>query len=94
MVSYIEIMRGARDAREQQTLRDFFGKLGIATIPLSENIGHRASVLIDEYALSSGLRLADALIAATAAETRSALCTGNRRHYAGIKDLQVEPFKA
>ena len=52
----------------------------------------RASALIDELALSHGLRLADALIGATAMELHATLLTGNVKHFAAIEGLQVEVF--
>ena len=48
--------------------------------------------MIDELALSHGLRLADALIGATASELHAMLLTGNGKHFAAIDGLQVEGF--
>jgi predicted nucleic acid-binding protein len=48
--------------------------------------------LIDEYALVSGLRLADALIAATALETNLTLLSANTKHFKHIKHLKVKGF--
>jgi predicted nucleic acid-binding protein len=50
--------------------------------------------LIDSRALSAGLRLADALIAATAIEHQLSLLTGNSRHFSNIDTLNVETFVA
>ncbi len=48
--------------------RSFLQDYGFLTLPLSENIGHRAAVYIETYALSYRLRTGDAIVAATAAE--------------------------
>jgi len=49
--------------------------------------------LTDEYALSDGLQLADALIAATALEHGFTLLTGNSRHFSSIEALTLERFE-
>ena len=63
------------------------------TLPLTENTGHRAVVYMEEYGLSSGLRVADALIAATAAENNLTLCSGDKSHYRAIAELDLLPFR-
>ena len=49
-------------------------------------------MLIDEFALPHGLRLADALIGATAIEHQLTLLTGNAAHFARIPGLSIETF--
>jgi predicted nucleic acid-binding protein len=49
-------------------------------------------MLIDEHALSDGVQLADALIAATALEHDLTLLTGNQRHFTAIVQLKIERF--
>jgi predicted nucleic acid-binding protein len=39
------------------------------------------------------LRVADALIAATAAEDHLPLCTGDQRHFRVIRELELSGFK-
>ena len=60
----------------------------------SGHAGHLAApaALIDELALSHGLRLADALIGATAMAFHETLLTGNIKDFAAIEGLQVEGF--
>ena len=48
--------------------------------------------LIDQYALSDGLQLGDALIAATALEDGLPLLTANVKHFGSIEGLDVERF--
>jgi predicted nucleic acid-binding protein len=62
-------------------------------LPLSDGIGHRASIYIEEYGLGAALGVADALIAATAVEHNDRLCTGNHRHYRPIKELETKVFR-
>jgi predicted nucleic acid-binding protein len=51
--------------------------------------------LIERYALSHGLRLADALIGATAAlEHQLTLLTANVKHFAPIEGLVLEQFSS
>ena len=49
--------------------------------------------LIDAHALSGGLQLADALIAATAIEQGCVLLTGNTKHFSAIDALKIERFE-
>lgn len=94
IVSYMELVQGARDRAELRQIQAFLSDCSVRIVPLSENIGHRASIYVEEYGLSMAMGLADALIAATAVESRLALCTGNRKHYKPIRDLQLKPFRA
>ena len=50
-------------------------------MPVTPAISQRASALIDELALSQGMRLADALIGATAIEIQATLLAANVKHF-------------
>ncbi len=50
--------------------------------------------LIDQLAQSCGLRLPDALIAATAIEHHLPLLTGNAKHFEPIEGLTIEAFRS
>jgi predicted nucleic acid-binding protein len=48
---------------------------------------------VEEYTLSSSIRSADAIIAATAVENNMVLSSGNVKHFRVIKELQLKAFK-
>ena len=93
VVSFMELLQGAADKREMRFIKDFIKECAIAVLPLTENIGHRASIYMEEFGLASGLRVADALIAATAAENHLRLCTGDHRHFRPIGNLDISMFR-
>ncbi len=93
VVTYMELLRGARSRREIDVIRRFFPGHAIRTLPISETISHAAATLMEEHALAHGLRLADALIGATARQARAPLATGNARHFRVIPGLEVKPFR-
>jgi predicted nucleic acid-binding protein len=63
-------------------------------IQLTPEISESAAQLIDTYALSHSLRLADALIAATALAQGETLLTGNVKHFSAVPSLVIEAFLA
>lgn len=93
IVTHIELMQGVRNRSELRQTKGFLTDLGFLVLPLSENIGHRAAIYVEEYGLSGGLTLADALIAATAVEANEVLATGNRKHYRPVKELEIKAFR-
>jgi len=93
IVASMELLQGARNKAEIRTIKSFLGDLGFATLPLNENIGHRALVYMEEYGLSGSLSMADAMIAATAIEANQSLVTGNDKHYKLIKELELVRFR-
>ena len=93
VLTYMELLQCARNREQQGYIKDFLKSQNFQTIPLSENIGHRAAIYIEEYSMSSGLRAGDAIVAATAAECGMHLCTGNEKHFRHIKELTVSYFR-
>ena len=91
--TYVELPRGAQNRRRHEATESFLRTFGFTTLPLTENIGHRAAVYLEEYALSHGLRTGDAIVAATAAEHGLTLCTSNAKHFSPIRDLKIRAFK-
>jgi len=92
LVTYMELVQGARDKRELQAIKAFLTAFEFETLPLTENLGHRASIYLEEYGLVVGMGMADALIAATAIETNATLMTANRQHFKSIQELSLMTF--
>ena len=91
--SPLELLQNAKNKDQNRRINDFLTTFGFTILPLTENIGHRASIYIEEYTLSRGLRAGDAIIAATAVENNMTLASGNARHFRPIKELKLKIFK-
>ena len=91
--TYMELLQCAQNKTQHKYVKDFISSINFMVLPLTENIGHRASIYIEEYTLSSGLRSGDAIIAATAVENNRALVSSNAKHFKVIKDLELKVFK-
>ncbi|MDI6687562.1 MAG: type II toxin-antitoxin system VapC family toxin [Desulfobacterales bacterium] len=91
--TYMELLQCAKNKNQHKHIKDFLTAFDFIVLPLTENIGHRASIYVEEYTLASGLRSGDAIIAATAVENNLPLASSNVRHFKMIKDLQLKIFK-
>jgi predicted nucleic acid-binding protein len=85
-VSAMELIVGARDRRDQGVIEKFIGLFEIKD--LSEPIGQEAYRALKQYSKSHGLKVADALIAATAMEHALELVSRNEKHFRPIKGLK------
>ncbi len=91
--TYLELLQCAENKAQHDCTKQFLKDFGFRTLPLSDTIGHRAIVYIEEYSLSHGLRAGDALIAATATENNMILCSSNAKHFKPIKELKFKAFR-
>ena len=91
--SYMELLQGARNKSQHKIVKDFIHDCQFSILPLTENIGHRALIYVEEFALSSNMRPGDAIIAATAVENNMHLNSSNSKHYKPVKELQLNVFK-
>jgi predicted nucleic acid-binding protein len=91
--TYMELLQCAKNKTQHKYTKDFLSSFGFTVLPLTENIGHRASIYIEEYSLSSGIRSGDAIIAATAVENSLTLASSNAKHFKSVKELQLKIFK-
>ena len=93
ILTYMELLQCAKNKTQHDYVKDFISFYNFLVFPLTENIGHRASIYIEEYTLSSGLRSGDAIIAATAVENNMTLVSSNAKHLKVIRDLKLRVFK-
>jgi predicted nucleic acid-binding protein len=91
--SYMELLQAAKNKQQHDTVHDFLLSFSFLVLPLTENIGHRALIYIEEYSLSHGIRAGDAIVAATAAENKLKLVSSNVKHFKPIKELKLKVFK-
>jgi predicted nucleic acid-binding protein len=91
--TFMELLQTARDKSQHAIIKRYLKDLSFSALPLTENIGHRALVYVEEYGLSSGMRAGDAIVAATATENGLTLATGNARHFRPVKGLSLRIFR-
>jgi len=91
--TYMELLQCAKNKIQHKYVKDFLSSFGFTVLPLTENIGHRASIYVEEYTLSSGIRSGDAIIAATAVENNLILASSNLKHFRVVKELQLKSFR-
>ena len=90
--SYMELLQGAKNKTQHKYIKNFISEFEFSILPLTENIGHRALIYVEQYALSSNMRAGDAIIAATAIENNMPLVSSNMKHFKAVKDLQFKTF--
>jgi predicted nucleic acid-binding protein len=77
-ITFAEVEAGAR-SREMQEIARFFAPL--TCVAIDRKIGQLAGVYLRQFSKSHNLLIADALIAASAAQNQASLWTRNRKHY-------------
>jgi predicted nucleic acid-binding protein len=89
-VTQMELIIGCRNKVELQDLKKFLQHFQV--LKLTEEITDKAVDLLEQYRLSHGLLIADALISATAIEYNEAFITKNQRDYRFIADLKLQSY--
>ena len=91
-ITWLELLQGFRNQTEMLAVQKSLDMRGAKRLPITPAITDRAIELMEAFALSHGMRLGDALIAATAIEHGLTVLTGNVRHFSPIESLQIERF--
>lgn len=92
-INYMELIQGIRNKNELASLQGFIRGRGIRIAHITVEISQKALLYMEQFSLGHHLRMADALIAATAFMTHKTLLTGNAKHYRPIKEIQIKPFR-
>lgn len=92
-ITYMELVQGMRNKDELRVLRAALRNWGIEVHPVTEPVSTRATFYVEEHFLSHSLRLADALIAATAVVNGMPLLTADTKHYQVITNLALNRFE-
>lgn len=92
-ITWLELLQGFRSRAELLAVQKSFAMRRANRLPLTPAITERATALMESLALSHGLQLGDALIAATALEHGLCLLTGNIKHFSAVGDLKIERFE-
>jgi len=92
VVTYMELAQGCRDKAELARLKKGLAARNTDVLQVTPAISERAAELVDLLALSHGMRLADALIGATAIVHGAMLITANTRHFEAVQNLVIEAF--
>ncbi len=92
-VTYLELLQGMRNRAELMAVQKSLTLRQAERLPLTPAITERAVLLMETLALSHGLQLGDALIAATGLEYSLTLLTANTKHFSAVDGLQLERFE-
>lgn len=93
-LTFMELLQGCRNQEEARQAKAFITENISLVIHPDEIISRRAIVLLEQHAFPHGLRIVDALIAATTLETGSSLVTANVKHYRPIARLHLIQFRS
>ena len=92
-LTVMELLQGCRSRIEVQEVKAFLSANVPAVLHPDEAVSRRAIGLLEDYGIGHGLRVVDALIAATVIELGFTLATGNAKHYRAIASLDILKFR-
>jgi predicted nucleic acid-binding protein len=93
VLSIMELTQGCRNNAEIREVKLFVSENFAQVVFLNETNCRKASDLLDRHALPNGLRVVDALIAASTLDINGSLATANLKHYRPVANLHIIPFK-
>jgi len=91
--TYMELLQGASNKQQHDSVKSFLTKYEFTILGLTENIGHRAMIYMEQFSLSHRITAGDAIIAATAAENDLPLVSGNEKHFKPLSDVKFKIFR-
>jgi predicted nucleic acid-binding protein len=91
-VTQMELLQGAKNKQEQNAILKQLNAWGANVLQINEQVSILASRLIKSFSLSHGITIADALIAASALDSKDVLLTANTKHFDFIPKFQTKNF--
>jgi len=91
-VTYIELVQGMKDKTEFKKFQKQIKNWKTEILHIDQEISARAIFYVQEYFLSHSMKMADALIAATAIQASDTLITANDKHYKYIPNIEIKKF--
>jgi predicted nucleic acid-binding protein len=92
VITYMELIQGMKNKDEFKLFQRQIQRWNTNIIQIDKDISARAMFLLQEYALSHSMRLADALIAATVVQSSEILLSANDKHYRFIPNIECKKF--
>ncbi len=91
-VTHMEYVQLCRNKREIVVFEKMLSALQFTIHEIDYSISDHARQMVRQYALTHGIEMGDALIAATALKYRELLCTCNAKHFTPISGLKLESY--
>ncbi len=91
--TYMELLQGAANKQQHNFIKSFLTDYQFNILPFTPNIGHRAMIYMEQFALSHGVTAGGAIIAATAAENDMVLMSGNEKHFKTLPGIKLKVFR-
>ena len=91
--TYMELLQGASNKQQHNFIKSFLVDYQFEILPLTQNIGHRAMIYMEQFALSHGVTAGDVIIAATAAENDLVIMSGNEKHFRAFPGIKLKVFR-
>jgi predicted nucleic acid-binding protein len=92
-ITYMEYVPFCRNKRELDLFNGVLKNLRIAIYDVDQEISMTSRRLVNQFSLSYGVEMADALIASTALKFDEVLCTSNAKHFLPIAGVNLHVFK-
>lgn len=91
-LSMMELLQGSRNKKELIEIQSFIAENFSRVLHPRTSISEKAIHWVGEYSISHGLRVIDALIAASALLHKAILVTGNAKHFSFIPGVKIQKF--
>ena len=92
VISYIELIQGARNQKELSIIQKHLKKWSTEIIHINENISSRVMYFMEDYYSNHSLEFGGAIIAATALEKNEPLLTASFKFYSFIPNIEINKF--